>query len=369
MKRMDRYVLGEMVPPFIAGVMLIVVMLIGNTLFPLIEKIVKYGIPFKVIAKLVVFNIPTLIVLTLPAGTALSASWAVNRLARDSEITVIRMSGVSLRRLFMPIFIVGLLASITAFVVADRVVPRAQHEFQTTQNQMVGYALQSSPSIAANKVFTFDDYAFHIREIQKDPSGDPNKLRLLGVTIFQNPTDGAFPTITTAQSATYNRDIWELQKVVVHHLAKDGSERFEVQAGTAALNLRVPLIDIASTAIQHPDELSMEQLGQRMRALKSTGQDGNQDFREIAVNYYMKLSLPFVCLAFALCAPPLALRFARTGAYTGIFLSLIMVWVGWNTLLLAKFLGLGGALNPILAAWAPDILFTVIGLYLLWRIE
>ncbi|BDI32803.1 hypothetical protein CCAX7_48540 [Capsulimonas corticalis] len=369
MKRMDRYVLGEMAPPFLAGVMLIVVMLVGNTLFPLIEQIVKNGIPFKVVAKLVVFNIPTLLVLTLPAGTALSASWAVNRMARDSEITVIRMSGVSLRRLFLPIFLVGLLASITAFVVADRVVPRAQHEFQQTQGQMLSYALQASPSLAANKVFTFEDYAFHIREIRKDPSGDPNKLQLYGVTIFENPTNGGFPTITTAQSATYNRDIWALQNVVVHHLALDGSERLEIQAAATTLNLRVPLMDIASSAMQRPDELSMAQLGRRMRAMQSTGQDGGEDFREVAVNYYMKLSLPFVCLAFALCAPPLALRFARTGAYTGIFLSLVMVWVGWNTLLLTKFLGLGGALNPILAAWAPDILFTAIGLYFLWRIE
>ena len=73
MKRLDLYLLGEMLLPFVSGVLLIIVMLVGNTLYPLIEQIAKFNIPVLVIAKLVAFNLPTLLVLTLPAGMALSA--------------------------------------------------------------------------------------------------------------------------------------------------------------------------------------------------------------------------------------------------------------------------------------------------------
>ena len=106
-----------------------------------------------------------------------------------------------------------------------------------------------------------------------------------------------------------------------------------------------------------------------MQALAGTGQRGTDAYNAIAVNYYAKLSLPFLCLAFALFAPPLTLRFARQGAYTGIFLSILMVWVAWNTLLLGKFLGLSGKLPPVYAAWAPDALFMALGLLFLWRME
>ena len=102
-----------------------------------------------------------------------------------------------------------------------------------------------------------------------------------------------------------------------------------------------------------------------MQALDKTGQTNPS----VSVEYYTKLALPFVCFAFALCAPPLALRFARAGAYVGIFLSLVMVWVGWNTLLLTKFLGLSGKIPPFIAAWSPDILFAVLGLYFLITME
>jgi LPS export ABC transporter permease LptG len=361
---MDRYLLGEMVMPFLGGILLIIVMLIGNTLFPLIQPIVKNGIPLKVVAKLVVFNIPTLLVLTLPAGMALSAAWAVNRMARDSEITAIRMAGVPLRRIFLPIFGMGVVTSAAAFLIGDRVVPAAQHQFQETQGQMLAYAIQASPALAANKVFTYQNYSFHIHEIQKDSSGDPNKLKLSGVTIYENPSDDGYPVLMTARSADYNKDIWTLHDVVMHSIGPDGFTRLEIAGETTTLNLRVPL-NLAAGDYLRPDELTMRQLGQQMAALART----HQDFTEVAVNYYMKLSLPLICLAFAFCAPPLALRFSRAGAYMGIFLSLVMVWVAWNTLLLTKFLGLSGKLDPMIAAWSPDVLFAVIGAWLLWKAE
>jgi lipopolysaccharide export system permease protein len=369
MKRMDRYLLGETLLPFVSGVFLIMVMLVGNTLYQLIQQIAEYGIPVLVVAKLVAFNLPTILVLTLPAGQALAGAWSVNRMARDSEITAIRMSGVPLRRLFLPIFLMGVVTSLTGFIVSNQVAPAAYRQFQQTQTQMGAYAMQALPSIAADKVFTFQDYSFHIHQILKDPH-NPNGLQMVGVTIFQNPPTGqGFPILYTAQNATYNHDVWTLHGVVTHILNAQGSENYEITGNSVTLNLRVPLDSLTQNAAQTPEMMTMQDLGTEMRALGATGQRGTDQYNAIAYNYYAKLSLPFLCLAFALCAPPLSLRFSRQGAYTGILLSILMVWVAWNTLLLGKFLALSGRFSPILAAWVPDVLFTVIGIVFLWRME
>ncbi len=362
---MDRYVLGEMLVPFISAVFLIIVMLVGTTLFQLIETIVKSKIAVPVVARLVVFNIPSLIVLTLPAATALSAAWAVNRLTRDSEVTAIRMAGVPLLRMFAPIYAMGAVVSVISFWIGDRIVPHAQHEFQQTQNQMLAYAIQASPSIAQNRVFTYNDYSFAIKTITKDPSGNPNKLKLAGVTIFRSQFYSQYPELITAETADYNHDIWTLHNIVVHEIGADGLVSAEIRGKSMTMNLRAPLTELAESAFVQPDELSMSQLGQRMHALQRTG----QDYAEAAVNYYLKLSLPFVCLAFALCAPPLAFTTARAGAYAGLVLAGLMVWVGWNTLFLTKILGLTGKLDPMLAAWSPDIVFLVVAILLLCRVE
>ncbi len=366
LKTMDRYLLGEMVLPFVGGILLIVVMLVGNTLFPLIEEIVRNGIPALVVARLIAYNIPVLIPLTLPPGVALASAWAVNRLARDSEITAIRMAGVSLCRLFLPIFLLGVFASAASFLVGDRVVPAAEREFQKTQGQMFAYALQASPTVAANKVFTFQDYSFHIGEIRKDPTGKADRLQLYGLTIFENPANlNSFPTLMTAKSADYDRDVWTLHDAHVITIDRAGFVSTEASAKNITLNLQVPLASLAQSAADTPDELTMAELGAQMKALARTGQDNTA----VAFNYYAKLGLPLLCFAFALCAPPLALRFARAGAYMGIFLSIVMVWVAWNTLLLTKILGVAGKMPPALAAWSPALLFGVLGIYLMWKAE
>ena len=369
MKRMDRYLLGETLLPFVSGVFLIMVMLVGNTLYQLIQQIAEYGIPVLVVAKLIAFNLPTLLVLTLPAGQALAAAWSVNRMARDSEVTAIRMSGVPLRRLFLPIFLMGVMTSLVGFVVGNQVAPAAFRQFQQTQTQMGAYALQALPSIASNKVFTFQDDTFYIHRLQKDLH-DPGKLDMIGLTIYQNPPEGVvFPTWYTAQSATYDHDVWTLNGVVMHILNAQGEENYETDAASVTLNLRVPLDSLTQSAAQTPEMMTMQDLGAEMRALGSTGQRGTDQYNAVAYNYYAKLALPFLCLAFALCAPPLSLRFSRQGAYTGILLSILMVWVAWNTLLLGKFLALSGRFSPVLAAWLPDVLYTALGMFFLWRME
>lgn len=366
MKRLDRYLLGEMVLPFVGGILLIVVMLVGNTLYPLIPDIVKNGIPPLVVARLIVFNLPVLIPLTLPPGVALASAWAVNRLARDSEVTAIRMAGVSLRRLFLPVVLLGVLASAASFLIGDQVVPPAWRAFQKTQGQLFAYALQASPTVAANKVFTFQDYSFHIREIRKDPGGKTDRLQLFGLIIYQNPIGpDSLATLMTAQSADYSHDVWTLHAAHLITFDKSGYVSIEAPARTIKLNLQVPLESLAGSGVDTPNQFSMAELGTQRAALERTGQDTTV----VSYNYYSKLGLPFLCLGFALCAPPLALRFARAGAYMGIFLSIIMVWVAWNTLLLTQILGVAGRMPPALAAWSPALLFSGLGIYFLWRME
>ena len=362
---MDRYILSEMLQPLLAGVLMFLVMLIGNTLYNYIEQILKSGIPLKIVLRLIVYNVPILIPLVLPAATALASAWSINRLARDFEVTPIRMAGVPLRRLFLPVFAMGALASLISFEIGDRVAPWAQREFTASQSQIGVYALLAAPAIAENQVFRFQDYTFHIREIRKDPAKNSARIDLEGVTIFRNSSSGGFPTLITAQSAEYDRYVWTLHDAVWHTLGADGFTQFELKSKLIKLPLYVPLSSLAQSAFSSPDQLSMEQLGQEMKALSTT----QQDYASVAYNYYAKVAIPFMCFAFALCAPPLTMRFAKTGAYSGIFISLLMVWVAWNTLLLMRYMGDAGTLNPAVAAWTPDVLFSVVGLFTLARIE
>ena len=212
MRTLDRYLLSEMIPPFIVGISVVIGMLVGNTLFALLNLIFKNDL-WGFIPRLIIFNIPSLLVLTLPVGTALAAALAVNRWARDSEITPIRMAGVPLRRVFLPIFCVGLFASLFSFWIGEHVVPRAQVEFQKTQSAMLGYAIASSPVLISNRVFTFQNYSFFVREADKNVPGRPDALSVRGVMIYETASDpSGFPRLITAKTAIYDNGLWVLSE-------------------------------------------------------------------------------------------------------------------------------------------------------------
>ena len=225
--------------------------------------------------------------------------------------------------------------SLFAFWVGDKVAPQAEHQKQETENSMVAFSLQASPTVAANKVFTYQNYSFHVREIRKDPGGDPNRLQLVGVTIYENPTEPR--RLSRSDHRPYRRlqprHLDAARLWCTTFWTRTVRKLYEVAGKPMILNLHVPLTDLAQSGSVAPEELTIAQLHSQMDALASTGQSGTDAYRAIAFGYYAKYALPFVCLAFALVAPPLALRFARTGAYIGIFISIILVWVGWNTLL------------------------------------
>src|SRR5204863_1462667 len=112
---------------------------------------------------------------------------------------------------------------------------------------------------------------------------------------------------------------------------------------------------------------SFAELGKRLELQRKLGWKNPRDL----LDYHFKLSVPFSCFVFALACPPLSLRFARAGNFMGVLLSIILVFVYWNTLLAAKILGSAypQSIPPVLAAWGQNAVFSAIGIYFLWRGE
>ena len=70
-----------------------------------------------------------------------------------------------------------------------------------------------------------------------------------------------------------------------------------------------------------------------------------------------KVAFPFVTLVMTLLAVPFAVSTGRSGALFGVGIGLILAIVYWTTLSVFSAMGAGGWLSPMLAAWAPNILF------------
>ena len=359
MTRSDRYLFSELLLPFFIGTFALIMMMVGTTLYNLLESLLREKWPIAVVLRVLALNIPAVLVLALPVATALAVSLAVNRLARDNEITVLKSVGVSLVRAFMPILVFGIAVSGVDFYLSDSVVPWASKEQQNLQFFLD--ALPKNP-IEAGLTVRRDNYTITFNTAQKMTD---SRRRLNRIIIIESAKDvGAYPVVTTAAYADYEGGIWTITDAVVHTYDSDGVTVTDTVVKSILLNLPIDFsMAYRNTSGNEGMLLSYAELTRRAAEARRMGQI--RDAGNYETERWFKLSLPAMCAVFAFCAPPFALRFSRGGSFTGILLSIVLVFVAWNTFLLMKYFALGGVLPSVVAAWATNALFLGLGVVLL----
>ena len=102
---LDKYILKQVIEMFIMGVFVFTTIIFASdTFITLIKQIAKFGIPFKIAFLMVLLNLPSVVVMTIPMGVLLSTVMTLNKLSLSSEITVMRACGISLNRIAKSIF-------------------------------------------------------------------------------------------------------------------------------------------------------------------------------------------------------------------------------------------------------------------------
>ena len=359
MKILDKYVLKEMIAPFLLSILAFVVLLIGRVIFDNINFFIEKKVPLSIIIRLIFFQLPWISGMVLPLAALFGTSLAVNRLGRDSEITAVRMAGIPLRRIFMPIFIVGFIASILTLWLGESVTPWANREAQRTMQYI--WRLQNIPPIQENVFFESEGYYFYVQRVQRD---EQDKVKLSNVMIYETPPPGGYPMIITAEWATNKASLWTLCNGVQHKIGSDGLVEYEIKFPEMQLNLKRAVQDLWETQ-KTSEEMSLRDLHQQIAMFAGTGREATK----MKVDWNFKLAFPLSCLIFALCAAPLSLKYAKVGSYSGILLGIIIMFLYWNNMLLGKALGVGGLVPPVLAGWSQNIIFGLVGIYLVWREE
>jgi lipopolysaccharide export system permease protein len=95
------------------------------------EQLVGKGLPWSVIGEVFALTVPFLVPMALPIAVLAGTLHALGQLAADNEITAMRASGVSVRRILRPLIVVGLVWAATNFLFLDQVVPRTNARLRT----------------------------------------------------------------------------------------------------------------------------------------------------------------------------------------------------------------------------------------------
>jgi len=351
-KVLDRYIVKEVISFVALAVAALTIMLIMETLFELMEMLINKKVAWQYIVKLLAYRLPAFLVVTFPISLLASSELAIGRLSTDGEITAMRAGGISLRRIMIPFLIAAFGISILAFIINDYIVPEANHISQNIIREIV---LKKGPPHIRRNVFFRDaeNRYFYVNRF------DEKNMIMQDIMIYEL-TREKFPRMITAKKGTWVTDTWKLENGTIYNYDKEGKITYEMSFTNMDIIVKDDLAKFFKNQ-RTPQEMSSKELKQQIDILQQVG----ADTKNFEVDLYLKYSIPFSGLIFVLLGVPLGLRVKRGSKATGVIISIVLVLLYYILLSTTRSLGRGGIFSPILAAWFPNMVFGLLGVFIM----
>ena len=360
LRRCDRYLLRQMLGPFLLALAGLALFILLNLILRLSELMVDRGIGLTQLLRLLIFWMPELIAWAIPMAALFAVFLGLGRLAHDREIMALESIGVSLRRILLPLLIAAVGLSFLTFAVYNWAMPASKEAAQRTYRQIL--FTQSVPRISANTFFTGpNNQYFYVRQYDAD-DGSVHDVLIYDVSGRLFPQAESQITMVTADSGTWTGDDWELSAGRMYGFNLEGAL---IYSGT----FEELVIPVSQTADQiwaqskSPGEMGIRELVTRIGRARVSGLPTNQYIVEL----HQRFALPLSAVLFVLVGGAVSLMFGAWNRSTGIIISLLLIGLYQGTYLWTQALGRRGAMDPILAAWIPNLMFGLIGIVLfLW---
>ncbi|MFQ5898820.1 MAG: LPS export ABC transporter permease LptF [Candidatus Methylomirabilia bacterium] len=359
MRILDRYVLKELGPPFVICGALFTFFLIIDRIYQLTDLVVTKGVPFRAVAGLLVFMVPSFLIHTLPVALLVALLLAAGRLAGDLEVVALRASGVSPFRLFRPFLLAAVVVTGVTGVLTLGVTPWANEAFQHHRFEILRTRVATG---IKERVFntTFDRLVIYVEELT------PSREGLRGVVV----ADERNPKLSRIISAPQGRLLTDEEngRIVLRfidgalHESEAGEPRHYryTTFGVYDMNLSIDSLFSSAPRVRKPERnLSLREL------LAATKPDGKgETVAPYEVELHKRFALPLAALVFALVGFALGTRSPRGGRAIALGGSLAIIVSYYLLVTSLERIALMERIPSWLAIWSPNLLFSSLGLVL-----
>ena len=359
---LDRYIAGSYAKTLALFSFLLAGLFYIVTFLDMSDKLFKGETTVLAIGTYFWYATPQFVYYIVPIAVLLATLVTIGLLTKNSELVVMKACGISLYRAALPILVAALVAGGGLFLIGETILGPANQRAEAIRYVINGGSPQTLELLTQRWLVADDGTIYHY------DAYEPATGRLRGLSRYEF-TDGmrALTRRTFAARAESFGDSdgagW---------LAEDGwSWTFDDEGEPAAFEafanseLVLEPSDYFATEQQDPAFMSYTQLQAYTERLEAAGAD--VVWQRVAME--RKASFPFVALVMAIMAVPFAVTTGRRGALYGVGVGIVLAMTYWVTISVFAALGTGGLLAPLLAAWAPNLLFGACAVYLMLTVR
>jgi LPS export ABC transporter permease LptG/LPS export ABC transporter permease LptF len=326
------------------------------------DKVFKGDATWSMFLSFLWHSTPQFAYYIIPLSVLLATLITVALLTKSSELVVMKACGISLYRVAVPMVLGALVAGLSLFVLEQTVLGRANRRAEELRLAM-RKAAPASFDVSSRRWVAANDGTFYHYD-----SFDRGQRRFTSLSVYEFAPEMARVTRRTyAAGATAvsgdDTASWALTSGWVREFDERNDQRsYKPFEQTVA---QLETVSYFTAEVPTPEFMSYSQLRDYTLRLGA----GGFDIVAQQVALARKLSFPFVTLVMTLIAVPFGVTIGRSGAMAGIGVGIAIAIAYWTTSSVFAALGVGGAIAPMLAAWAPNLLFGAGAAYMLLTVR
>jgi LPS export ABC transporter permease LptG/LPS export ABC transporter permease LptF len=331
------------------------------TLFDLLDDIIRNQISVSSVIDYFTFLTPQILMIVVPMSILLAILINFGILEKNSEITAMKAGGWSLYRIAIPIFLIASGFCISLFLMQDYVLPSANTQQEQIRNAIKGRPPQTSWRLQRKWILGENGRIYNYEYF------DEKKDSFVNLNVYETDltTVRILRRIHAARARIASNGSW---------LLEDGWIRDYQSTQTGFRRISAEEIHFPEKAGYFEREIFQPKESSKMTYLRLKShiyylRKSGYNATELQVELHKKVSFPVSCLVMALLGIPFSFSTGKKGAFFGIGMSIAIAITYWGIAGLFEAMGAYGLLIPILAAWAPNILFGAAGLALLLTIR
>ena len=380
-------------------------------------EILEKHVSLLIVIRLIIYSLPAIIAIAFPFATLVGALMAVGKLSSDNEILAMECSGISLKRIFLPLISIGVFFSIFSFIVNDYFLPLGSIHFTRLYKELIysnpelelesnSIKLYQDSTIITGNIDskTIDNIVIIDRSIENDKrviladkgdfsSQETNsgvislQLNNIFSHVIETKSKGNF-AYTTAEEMIYNillKDISvslknpgprEMSSRDVFSVIVDKQKDFNMRKAQQLQQIATSHFRLQSAYQEVTDHIDDDNILSKSELLnrnqekflrESQKKLEDKSLQIWKLEFYQKMSIPFSCLPFVLLAFPLGLFTKRSGKSVGFGIGLLITLIYWAMLIGGRTIGIRTSVSPALIMWLPNLFIFLTGLILIVR--
>lgn len=423
MTLLQRYILRELIGPIVLSVLFFSLLMMLRQLFSYAELLLEAGVGLSTFLEFVGIIMVTLMIVTVPMAVLLGCLIGVGRLTAENEILAMRVAGLSLPRLFTPVFVLATLGSIILMYCGFTVIPSMARGLKERQQEL---AFELFMRLEAGR--QYDDLetanteiALFFKERLPRQPGDPEySLRMKNVSLRVEGEGDDITGARIAPGSTPAREAGERETRETLIFAEQGILQGDLAARSISMTLENGIIfPLNFVQIRDSDGLVIDQFRRNperevklqfgrmtqsfspnvdetlidsdprimtfaeLQSATSVAPEGplyqNERRKRLNTSWrlylsarnelYQRITLPFSLLAFVLIAVPLAVELRPRAKTFSFLIAIALLALYYVMLTTASAIGMSNSPLTFAAFMAPNAIIGGIGILLFWRVQ